>query len=88
MKKQFAQILTGTLITGLLAGASVLANEGGDSANDEAGASAGKNGCSGKDSCGGKEMKGDKKDAKKKVKKKSKDACGGKDGCGEMKEDK
>ena len=81
MNNQISKLLTGALITGILAGSSAFAQENTDKKSDDASAqpmSAGKDGCQGKtakkdkNSCKG--MKG---------KKKSKNSCNGKDGCGE-----
>ena len=86
MNKKHYSILTGALITGLLAGSVAMAdaNQKDEQTGETQEMSGTKNSCSGKttdkNSCAGK------KDKKSKGKKDAKNSCGGKNGCGEKQE--
>lgn len=83
MNKQISKLMTGALITGLLAGSVALAEEGATKTADE-----GQQMSAGKDGCQGKTAKKDKNSCKghaKAKKAKGKNGCNGKDGCNEKK---
>ncbi len=88
MKNQFSKLLTGALVTGILAGGVALAEDNATHSAQQPVASSDKNGCNQKKQDEMKEKNGckgiTKKDDKNScaAKKQEKNACGGKNGCG------